>query len=60
MENIKGLQALDDSVLDSVAGGVELRTADKKDVSEPVRQNLFENDNSDLLTRVIGLLWDRH
>ena len=60
MENKKGIQALDDSVLDSVTGGLELRTADAKDASDTVRHNLFGNDNNqDFLEKVIGILWDR-
>ena len=60
MDKNRGLQALDDDALDAVTGGVELRTAEAKDVTDTVRQNLFRGeDNSDIWDRVIGILWDR-
>ena len=65
MENKKGIQALDDSVLDSVTGGIET-IADTQDVSDEIRLNLFGGeDKSGLvvqrstLEKLIDLLWKR-
>ena len=65
MENKKGIQALDDSVLDSVTGGIET-IADTQDVSDEIRLNLFGGeDKSSLvvqrstLEKLIDLLWKR-
>ena len=65
MENKKGIQALDDSVLDSVTGGIET-IANTQDVSDEIRLNLFGGeDKSGLvvqrstLEKLIDLLWKR-